>query len=84
MKKLKKQISHFEKGLRDEPMDTVWSYFGSCPVNPAFSTRVNVNEHKTFHKLWVIECKSAEDVSSSSNPNPNDAFQTVNGTHQYE
>ena len=57
MKKLKKQISHFEKGLRDEPMDTVWSYFGSCPVNPAFSTRVNVNEHKTFHKLWVIELK---------------------------
>lgn len=55
--KMKKQISHFEKGLRDEPMDTVWSYFGSCPVNPAFSTRVNVNEHKTFHKLWVTELK---------------------------
>lgn len=25
--KVKKQISHFEKGLRDEPMDTVWFIF---------------------------------------------------------
>lgn len=33
------------------------AYFGSSPVNPAFSTRVNVNEHKTFHKLWMIKLK---------------------------
>lgn len=33
------------------------AYFGSCPVNPAFSTRVNVNEYKAFHKLWMIELK---------------------------
>ena len=40
-----------------------------------FSTRVNVNEHETFHKLWMIEGKSPENVSFISNLNPNDAFQ---------
>ena len=33
------------------------AYFGSCPVNPAFGARVNVNEDKAFHKLWMTELK---------------------------
>lgn len=36
------------------------TYFGSCPVNPAFSTRVNVNEHKTFYQFWMIELRETE------------------------
>lgn len=36
------------------------TYFGSCPVNPALSTRVNVNEHKTFHQLWMIQLRETK------------------------
>jgi hypothetical protein len=43
------------------------------PSNPAMSTKVSVNEHKAFHKLWMIKCK-AEDIVSSSNSNTSGSF----------
>lgn len=45
------------------------TYFRSCPVNPAFSTRVNINEHKTFYQLWMIELRE-RDKDSCETPTP--------------
>lgn len=46
------------------------TYFRCCPVDPAFSTWVNVNEHKAFYQLWMIELRERERDSCVRLPFP--------------
>lgn len=54
------------------------------PVHPSLSTWVDIDEHETFHHIWIIQSKAGQHERACSGPHSDDAFEAKVFQHQWE